>query len=57
MAMQLREIRKASKVKINQIKLDSRTIKKIEAGSDDVTVKSLNTYLESIGLQLTYSIR
>jgi len=55
--MQLREIRKASKVKINQIKLDSRTIKKIEAGSDDVTVKSLNTYLESIGLQLTYSIR
>ncbi len=54
--MQLKDIRKAAKVKVKDIKLDSRTIRKIESGDETVSVHILNVYLKAIGLTLTYSI-
>lgn len=54
--MQLKQIRKAAKVKVQDIKLDRRTIAKIESGDETVSVKSLRIYLDAIGMKLTYSI-
>lgn len=55
--MSLKEIRRTAKVKKQQIGLDLRTIKKIEDGGCNVTVCSLNKYLEAVGLKLTYAIQ
>lgn len=56
MDIQLREIRRARKIKIKEMPLDYRTIRKIESGSEEITVKSLKTYLNAVGLNLTYSL-
>ena len=55
--MELKEIRKAAKVKVQDIKLDQRTIQKIEKGSINISVQALTIYLDSIGMKLTYSIQ
>lgn len=53
----LKNIRKGMKVKVQDIKLDRRTVAKIENGDVSVSVESLKIYLDAIGLTLTYSIR
>lgn len=49
--------RKANKIKIQDIKLDRRTIEKIENGENTVSVQSLRIYLAAIGLELVYAIK
>lgn len=49
--------RKANKIKIQDIKLDRRTIEKIENGENTVTVQSLRIYLAAIGLELVYATK
>ncbi len=55
--MDLKAIRKAKKVSVEKTGLNARTVSKIESGSDQVSVKNLKIYLESIDLTLTYSIK
>lgn len=55
--MDLKTVRQAAKVKVKDIKLDRRTVAKIEAGDMSVTASNYLVYLTAIGLDLTYSLR
>ncbi len=55
--MELKEIRRANKVKVQDIGLDRRTVARIETGDVDVvSVGNLRKYLSAIGMVLTFSI-
>ncbi len=52
--MDLKTIRKAKKVTIEKIGLNSRTVKAIEEGQETMSVKALKQYLNAIGLNIGY---
>ena len=57
MNMQLKSIRRGLNIKLQDIKLDNRTINKIEQGDMNVSVSSLQVYCEAIGLQLVIALK
>ena len=52
----LRPHRKLMKVSMKDIKLHPKTIRSIDNGNGTASIRALETYLESIGMQLTISI-
>ena len=54
--MDLRQLRRNQKIKIKDIPLQPKTVRMIEQENDNVTVKSLKTYCQAIGVKVIYSI-
>lgn len=54
--MTLKELRKAQKVKVKDIPLHPATVKAIEDEKGTPSIKALQTYCQSIGIKIIFSL-